>query len=288
MAESWDMSFLIDQATQIQEARGNLGRHFGVLQQVLVGKHLVNFVGAEDRLPFLRMMGKLSQRATADIVSIRFKTPLSGEHQLAMQARPGPSPTTWWLLLSDGVADADAVPAIADLVEADAMASEAEFTALAQSIGSEMPSSMDLSVFRSALLADNQPAEMLSEAKSTELEQRIGDTLRENATGGIVTQSAPGEYALMHDKQVPAQQIADRIVVAADQAGVSAETLGLSHQTEAMPEDAEAKEVRDLIRNMRQDLAERGKPKRAHAASAGMDSARKPSLIDTLKSLVGR
>jgi hypothetical protein len=278
MAESWDMSFLIDQATQIQEARGNLGRHFGVLQQVLVGKHLVNFVGPEDQLAFLRMMGRLSQRANAETVAVQFKTPLGGAHKLAMQARPGPSPTSWWLMLSDS--GVNALPAISDVEDTDALPSEAEFGALAMGAAGAAPNNLDLSVFRAALLADNQPSEALSKEKSTALNQRIGETLRESATGGIVTQSAPGEYALVHDKQLPAEAIADRIVVAADRAGVSAEALGLSHQSEAMPEDVEAKEVRDLIRTMRHDLAERGKSKRAGAG--------KPSLIDTLKSLVGR
>jgi hypothetical protein len=275
MTETWDMSFLIDQGTQIQEARGNLGRHFGMLQQVLVGKHLVNYVGAGDRLAFLRMMGRLSQRASAETVSIWLNTPLSGEHKLAMQARPGPSPTSWWLLFSDS--GAENLPAIEDVVDLETMPSEAEFGALALGAAGAAPNSLDLSVFRSALLADNQPSQPLSAAQSSELDQRIGKTLRESATGGIVTQSAPGEYALVHDKQLHADTIAGRIVVAADQAGVSAETLGLSHQTEALPEDVEAKQVRDLIRNMRHDLAERGGPKRG-----------KSSLLDTLKSLVGR
>lgn len=274
MAESWDMSFLVDQSTQIEDARGNLSRHFGVLQQVLTGKHLVNFVGAEDRLPFLRMVGKLSQRTTADVMSVRFKTPLSGDHKLAMQARPGTSPTNWWLMLSDSIPDS--VPAIGDIAGTGPMATEAEFSALVQSIGSEMPSSLDLSVFRAALLADNQSAAGLSEAKSAELDNRIGETLRGSATGGIVTQPSPGEYAMVHDNQVPAQQIADRIVGAADSVGVTAEALGLSHQTEPLPEDGEAKEVRDLIRNMRQELVDRANPKRE-----------KPSILSAIKSLVG-
>jgi hypothetical protein len=151
-----------------------------------------------------------------------------------------------------------------------------------------MPSSLDLSVFRAALLADNQSSAGLSEAKSAELDNRIGATLRESASGGIVTQPAPGEYAMVHDNQVPAQQIADRIAGAADSVGVSAETLGLTHQTEPLPEDTEARQVRDLIRNMRQELVERGQPKRGRAAKARGAGNQKPSLIDTLKSLVGR
>ncbi len=61
----------------------------------------MNFIGAEDRLAFLRMMGRLSQRSWQDTVALRFRTPLSGEKRVAIQARPGPGPMAWWLMLSE-------------------------------------------------------------------------------------------------------------------------------------------------------------------------------------------
>lgn len=252
MADTWDMSFLVDQATQIQEARGNLSKHFGMLQQVLIGKHLVNFVSAEDRLAFLRMMGRLSQRNWTDTVALRFRTPLSGERRVALQARPGAGPMAWWLMFSEN--GAEAMPLISEVNLGDPMASEQEFGAVAAAAAGDTPGRLDLSVFRAAALAD--PGK-LSEAKHAELDQKIGETLRESATGGIVTQPARGEYALVHDKATPAQTIAERLGVTADAVGVAATELGLAHDSEPVPEEGGAQEVRELIHNLRLDLAGR-------------------------------
>ena len=298
MADSWDMSFLVDEATQIQEARGNLGRHFGILQQVLIGKHLINFIGAEDRLAVLRMMGRLSQRSWHDTVACRLRTPLTGEKRVALQARPGPGPMAWWLMISE--AGAETLPLIGEAETGDTMVSEQEFGAVAAAASGDTPGRLDLSVFRAAVLAGDAPGAKLSESKHAELHQKIGETLRETATGGIVTQPARGEYALVHSKEVPAEHIAERITVTADAAGVPPHQLGLAHDSEPMPEDTEAKEVRELIHNLRLDLAGRAtgvkrrgsgygtrQPHRHAAASAGT-AERKPSFISSLLGLIGK
>jgi hypothetical protein len=302
MAETWEMSFLVNQTTQIQEARGNLGRHFGMLQQVLIGRPLVNFVGAEDRLAFLRMMGKLSQRNWTETVAIRFRTPMGGERRVALQARPGSGPAAWWLMISEH--GADAVPLIGDVETGDPMASEEEFGALVASTSAgaapgEAPVAQDLSVFRTSALADRSDADIVWAAKASELEHRIGVTLRENATGGIVSNPERGHYALVHNKEITPQQIADKITVAADAVGVPAHALGLTHDTEPLPEDAAAKEVRELIHTMRQDLSERGKggkkrtrPARPSAPAGAIPPVpvepRKSTLLTALMGLIGR
>jgi hypothetical protein len=272
MADTWDMSFLIDDATQIQEARGNLARHFGVLTQVLIGKHLVNFVGAEDRLAFLRMMGRLSQRRWNATVAFRLRTPLSGELRVGLQARPGPGPMAWWLMV--GEVGADQLPLIGEVETGEAMASEDEFGAVAAAAAGDTPGTLDLSVFRAAVLADNAPGAGLTESEHAELDQKIGETLRESATGGVVTQPSRGEYAVVHGTDVPAEQIAERITVTADAAGVSERDLGLSHHSETLPEDVQAKEVRDMIHNLRLDLAGRA----AGVKRGGGAAERKPSF----------
>ncbi|HVZ01512.1 MAG TPA: PAS domain-containing protein [Dongiaceae bacterium] len=299
MADSWDMSFLVDQTTQIQEARGNLARHFGMLQQVLIGKHLVNFIGADDRLAFLRMMGRLSQRSWQDTVACRLRTPLSGEKRVALQARPGTGPTAWWLMISDS--GAEALPLISEVEIGDAMASEQEFGAVAAAAAGDTPGKLDLSVFRAAALADGAPGARLTESKHAELHQKIGETLRETATGGIVTQPARGEYALVHDKDVPAHHIAERITVTADAVGVPPHELGLAHDSEPVPNETGAEEVRELIHNLRLDLAGRAtglkrsgggygtrQPKGQGAGHAGADTERKPSLLASLLGLIGK
>jgi hypothetical protein len=288
MSDSWDMSFLVDPATQIQEARGKLGPHFGMLQQVLIGKHLINFIGAEDRLAFLRMMGRLSQRSWNETVACRLRTPLSGEKRVALQARPGPGPMAWWLMMSEH--DAETLPLIGERETGEAMASEQEFGAVAAAASGDAPNGLDLSVFRAALLADRAAGAKLTESKHAELDQRIGETLRETATAGIVTQPARGEYALVHHRESPAGEIADRITVTADAAGVPSAALGLVHHSEPMPAGTSAADVSALIHNLRLDLAGRATGVKRSGAGyqhAGEAGERKPSLISSLLGLIG-
>jgi hypothetical protein len=273
MADTWDMSFLVDQATQIQEARGNLSRHFGMLQQVLIGKHLVNFIGDDDRLPFMRMMGRLSQRSWTEAVSVSFRTPMSGERKLALQARPGSGPMAWWLLLSEN--GAETVKPIAEVSDGDPLATEDEFSAVATAAAAGAGRALDLSVFRAHALTVSPSGAGLSAAKHAELEQRIGETLIDNAAGGVVSRPEPGHYTLMHDRDIPAHHIAGKITETAVEAGVPAETLGLSHKTEPVAPDTDAAAVRELMRSMRQNLSGR--------------SERKPAtgFLGKVKSLVG-
>jgi hypothetical protein len=273
MADTWDMSFLVDQATQIQEARGNLTRHFGMLQQVLIGKHLVNFIGDDDRLHVMRMMGRLSQRSWNEVVSVTLRTPMSGEQKLALQARPGSGPMAWWLMLSESGAE-NAKP-IRDVSEGDPLATEDEFSVVASAAAAGAGKPLDLSVFRAHVLTVSPSGAGLSAAKHAELDQKIGATLSDNASGGVVSRPEPGHYTLMHDKDVPAQTLAGKITETAAGVGVNAEKLGLSHQTVPAPADADASALRDLMRNMRQNLSGRG----ARKSSGG--------FMSRMKSLVG-
>ena len=272
MADTWDMSFLVDNATQIQEARGNLAKHFGMLQQVLIGKHLVNFVTDDDRLPFMRMMGRLSQRNWNELVTIGFKTPMSGELKVALQARPGSGPLAWWLMLSES--GTDGLKTIAEVSEGDAFATLDEFALVASAAVAGAGKPLDLSVFRTEVLTATLAIGMgLSAAKSAELDQKIGATLQDSAAGGVVSRPEPGHYAVMHDQDVAAQAIAGKITETAAEVGVAAATLGLSHKTVPVPPDMNATAMRDLMRNMRQNLS--GQPER------------KGGFMNKVKSMVG-
>jgi hypothetical protein len=244
-----------------------------MLQQVLIGKHLVNFIGDDDRLHVMRMMGRLSQRNWSEVVRVTLRTPMSGENKLALQARPGSGPMAWWLMLSENGA-ANARP-IAEVSEGEAMATEDEFAAVASAAAAGAGRPLDLSVFRAHVLTVSPSGAGLSAAKHAELDQKIGETLIDTAAGGVVSRPEPGHYALVHDKDVPAQDIAGKITETAAEAGVSAEKLGLSHKTEAVPADADAAAMRDLMRDMRNNLSGR--------------IERKPSggFMSKMKSLVG-
>lgn len=261
MADTWDMSFLVDHATQIQETRGSLAKHFGMLTQVLIGKHLVNFVGEDDRLPFMRMMSRLSQRNWNEVVSLTLKTPMSGEINVALQARPGSGPMAWWLLFSES--PIDGARPISEASEGDVLATEDEFAIVAGAAAAGAGRPLDLSVFRTEVLTGALATGMgLSRTLSAALDQKIGETLQDSATGGVVSRPEPGHYALIHDKDISADHLAEKITETAEEAGVSAATLGLSHKTEPVPEDADTAAVRNLMRNMRQTMTVRAEPQK--------------------------
>ena len=272
MADTWDMSFLVDPATQIQEARGSLAKHFGMLQQVLIGKHLVNFVGDDDRLPVMRMMGRLAQRNWDQVVTVTLKTPMSGEIKVALQARPGSGPMAWWLMLSE--TPIDGARPITEVSDGDALATEDEFAVVASAAAAGAGKPLDLSVFRTEVLTTALATGMgVSATTSAELDQKIGETLQDSAVGGVVSRPEPGHYALVHDRDLPAHEIAEKITETAEEAGISAATLGLSHKTQPVPEDADVTAMRDLMRNMRQTMTVRTAPPK--------------TFMDKVKGLVG-
>ena len=261
MADTWDMSFLVDHATQILETRGSLTKHFGMLTQVLIGKHLVNFVGEDDRLPFMRMMSLLSQRNWNEVVTLTLKTPMSGEIDVALQARPGSGPMAWWLMFSES--PVDGARSITEVSDGDALATEDEFAMVASAAVAGIGRPLDLSVFRTEVLTTALATGMgLTATKSVILDQKIGATLQDSAVGGVVSRPEPGHFALIHEKDISADHLAEKITETAEEAGVSAATLALSHKTQPVPEDADVAAMRNLMRNMRQNITERSEPPR--------------------------
>jgi len=225
-------------------------------------------------LHVMRMMGRLSARSWNEMVLIRFKTPMSGELKVALQARPGSGPMAWWLMLSENATDG--LRPIAEVSEGEALATEDEFSVVAAAAAAGAGRPLDLSVFRTEVLTGALATGMgLTALKSAELDRKIGETLIDNASGGVVSRPEPGHYALMHDKDVPAADIAGKITETAAEVGVPAEQLGLSHKTVAVPADADAAAMRDLMRNMRNNLSGREERK-----SAG-------GFMSKVKSLVG-
>jgi hypothetical protein len=207
----------------------------------------------------MRMMGRLSQRNWNEVVSVSFRTPVSGDRKLALQARPGSGPMAWWLLFSES--GVDQLKPIAEVSEGDGMASEDEFVVVARAAAAGAGKPLDLSVFRAHALTVSPTGAGLSAAKHAALEQKIGETLQDSATGGVISRPEPGHYALIHDKDVLAQVIAGKITETAGEVGVPADKLGLSHKTVPVTPDTDVAAMRDLMRNMRQDLSGRGERK---------------------------
>lgn len=254
MSESWDMSFLIDQATRIHEARGNFGKHFGKPLRGLVGDHLVNFVAQEDRLLFLRFMAKLLLQTGITTATARIHTPIIGEKVFELDARNGIRAKTWWLMLS--ATNSRGYAHLSAVVDTNPMANGDEFGQLATSVAKAGGGKLGMTLFQSKAVAERSFGKMTPERREA-LDKRIGEVLVEATDTGIVTKPEVGQYAVLHGADVSAQQISDRIVQAASEMDITETDLGLSRTTETLAENVEAEDVGRMIRNMREKLVDR-------------------------------
>ncbi|WP_374380933.1 hypothetical protein [Dongia sp.] len=254
MSDSWDMSFLIDQATRIHEARGNFGKHFGRPLRGLVDDHLVNFVAQEDRILFLRFMAKLLLQTGITTATARIHTPIIGEKVFELDARNGSRPKTWWLMLS--ATNARGYQHLSDIVDTDPMASDEEFGNLAISAARQGGGKLGMTMFQSKAVSERSFGKMTPERREA-LDKRIGEVLVEATDTGVVTKPEAGHYAVLHGEGVSPQQISDRIVQAASEMEITEQELGLSRATETVAENVDAEEVGRMIRDMRKKLVDR-------------------------------
>ncbi|MDY0872183.1 hypothetical protein [Dongia rigui] len=254
MSDSWDMSFLIDQATRIHEARGNFGKHLGKPLRGLVDDHLVNFVAQEDRLLFLRFMAKLLLQTGTTTATARIHTPIIGEKIFELDARNGIRAKTWWLMLS--ASNSRGYAPLASIVDTDPVASGAEFGQLARNAAKQGSGKLGMTLFQSKAVSERSFGKMTQERRDA-LDKRIGEVLVEATDTGIVTKPDIGQYAVLHGADVSPQQISERIVQAASEMEITEKDLGLTQTTETLAENVEADDVGRMIRNMREKLVDR-------------------------------
>ena len=289
------MSFLIDQATRIHEARGNFGKHIGKPMRGLIGDHLVNFVAQEDRLPFLRFMARLLLQSGTNTATARIRTPVIGEKVFELDARHGSRPKTWWLMLSPS--SARGYPSLASMMSGDSVASGEEFGCLARSSARQAGGGLDVTLFQSRAVSSRSFGKLTKERRA-ELDQKIGEVLLNSSSTGIVTKPDMGQYAVMHGADELPQAISDKIVAAAAEMDLSEEELGLSRTTEKLTADVEIEDVARMIRDMREKIAARAEEtkgaseaKGAHAtggasaaggAGRGAKGKKKASMIKTV------
>jgi len=254
MAETWDMSFLIDQATRIHEARGNFGKYIGKPMRGLVGDHLVNFVAQEDRLLFLRFMARLLLQSGTNTATARIHTPIIGEKIFELDARNGSRPKTWWLMLSSS--NARGYAPLASLVSSDPLASGDEFGQLARSAARQAGKRLDVTLFQSNAVSERSFGKMTKERREA-LDKKIGEVLLTATSTGVVTKPELGQYAVIHGTDERPQDLSDKIVAAASEMDVTEQELGLTRTTETLTADVEVEDVARMIRDMRVKIAAR-------------------------------
>ena len=229
MAETWDISLLIDTSTKIFDARGMTGHHLGVEARHLPDHFFIEYVDPDNRGPFRRRLIKMTA-GKLEIVRVRVLTRNEGPQEFFASLRDAPVEGQWWLMLAASLRDE--TPALAAL-ERTGLAEGDEFMVLVESAARQLNGQVDLMQVKADILSDQSTSKTSPEVRK-QLESEFDEIVAENAYDNIATQPQPGEYLLLKDRARPAAEVMDQLSAAAERLSIPPAELGLAAKTVAM------------------------------------------------------
>lgn len=251
MAETWDLSLLIDTSTRIFDARGMTGHHLGVEARHLPDHFFIEYVDPDNRGPFRRRLVKMVARKL-EIVRVRVMTRNEGAQEFFATLRDSPSEGRWWLMLAAGLRDE--TPALAAL-ERTGLSEGDEFMMLVESAARQLNGELDLMQVKADILSDQSNSKTSPEVRK-KLESEFNEIVAENAYDNIATQPQPGEYLLLKDRAKPAADVMGQLSAAAERLSIPAAALGLAARTMAMESlngDFSQANINGVVYDLRQD-----------------------------------
>ena len=251
MAETWDLSLLIDTATKIFDARGMTGHHLGVEARYLPDHFFIEYVEPDNRGPFRRRLIKMAARKL-EIVRVRVLTRNEGSQEFFAGLRDGPVEGRWWLMLAASLRDE--TPALAAL-ERTGLAEGDEFMMLVESAARQLNGEVDLMQVKADILSDQSTSKTSPDVRQ-KLESEFSEIVAENAYDNIATQPQPGEYLLLKDRAKPAAEVMDQLSAAAQRMSIPPAELGLAAKTMAMESlngDFSRASINGVVFDLRQD-----------------------------------
>jgi hypothetical protein len=253
MAETWDLSLLIDTSTRIYDARGMTGQHLGLEARHLPDHHFIEFVEEANRAAFRRRLVKMVAHKL-DIVRVRVLTASEGAQEFFAALRTSPAEGQWWLMLAAGLRD-ETAPLAA--LERTGLADGDEFMMLVESAARQLNGEADLMQVRAELLTERGAAASKTPADVRQkLESEFHDIVVEHAYENIATNPQPGEYLMLKDRSKPAAEVLDKLGAAAERMDIPAADLGLSAKTvpmEGLNGDFSQANINGVVYDLRHD-----------------------------------
>ena len=225
MAETWDLSLLIDPSTRIYDARGMTGQHLGLEARHLPDQLFIDFVDPANRAAFRRRLIKM-EAGKLDIVRVRVLTGSEGSQEFFAALRSSTTTGQWWLMLAASLRDE--TPALAAL-ERTGLAEGDEFMMLVERAARQLGGEVDLMQVRAELLTDEgAAASKTAPDVRARLEAEFNEIVAENAYDNIATRSQPGEYLMLKERAKPAAEVLDKLGAAAKRMSILPADLGLA------------------------------------------------------------
>lgn len=251
MAETWDLSLLIDTSTRIFDARGMTGHHLGVEARHLPDHFFIEYVEPDNRGPFRRRLVKLAAK-TLESARVRVLTHNEGAQEFIAALRESKVDGQWWLMLTARLRDE--TPALAAL-ERTGLAEGDEFMMLVESAARQLNGEVDLMQVKAEILSDPSAGKTAPEVRQ-KLESEFNEIVTENAYDNIATNPQPGEYLLLKDRAKPAAEVMDQLSAAAQRLSIPPAELGLAARTMAMEElggDFSQANINGVVYDLRHD-----------------------------------
>lgn len=251
MAETWDLSLLIDTSTKIFDARGMTGHHLGVEARHLPDHFFIEYVDPDNRGPFRRRLIKMAARKL-EIVRVRVLTRSEGSQEFFAALRAAASEGQWWLMLAAGLRDE--TPALAAL-ERTGLAEGDEFMMLVEAAARQLNGEVDLMQVKADILSEQSISKASPDVRR-KLESEFNEIVTEHAYDNIATQPKPGEYLLLKDRAKPSTEVMDQLSAAAQRMAISPAELGLASRTVAMETlngDFSEANINGVVYDLRQD-----------------------------------
>jgi hypothetical protein len=231
MAETWDLSLLIDLSTRIYDARGMAGQHLGLEARFLPDRLFIDFVDPANRGAFRRRLVKM-ESGKLDIVRVSVITGSEGSQEFFAALRPSNSDGRKWLMLAASVRD-ETAPLAA--LERTGLAAGDEFMMLVEGAARQLNGEVDLMQVRAELLTDQGAAASTTlPAVREQLESSFDEIVVENAFDNIATRPQPGEYLMLKERARPAEDVLNELGAAAERLSIPAADLGLATRTVRM------------------------------------------------------
>ena len=240
MAETWDLSLLIDTSTKIFDARGMTGHHLGVEARHLPDHFFIEYVDPDNRGPFRRRLVKMVARKL-EMVRVRVMTRNEGSQEFFATLRESPAEGQWWLMLA--------------ALERTGLAEGDEFMMLVESAARQLNGKVDLMQVKAEILSEQSTSKASPDVRK-QLETEFNEIVTENAYDNIATQPQPGEYLLLKDRAKPATEVMDQLSAAAERLSIPPAELGLAARTVAMEDlngDFSQANINGVVYDLRHD-----------------------------------
>lgn len=251
MAETWDLSLLIDTATKIYDARGMTGQHLGLEARFLPDRLFMDFVEPANRGAFRRRLIKMQARKL-EMVRVRVLTASEGSQEFFAALRESKVEQQWWLMLTASLREE--TPALAAL-ERTGLAAGDEFMMLVESAARQLNGEVDLMQVKAEILSEQSTSKASPDVRK-QLETEFNEIVTENAYDNIATQPQPGEYLLLKDRAKPATEVMDQLSAAAERLSIPPAELGLAARTVAMEDlngDFSQANINGVVYDLRHD-----------------------------------